>query len=194
MLRKPGCCTESTYSYWNTSASQRCLRSIMGIHWQDCVTNVEVLEWAGLLKYRGYAAHRHPHWVRHVLRINDTRMPKSVSTRTSWSDSLHRLVWITNTGWFAPVIEGLLYVEDFTTNWFLRTWPYMEFICTCSSIVNWKIKLIWQRRLLHMSISVEATGKILYLQFVFHMRLVSFEVRSVVTLLKCKLRNELLGF
>ena len=96
--------------------------------------------------------------------------------------------------WFAPVIEGLLYVEDFTTNWFLRTWPYMEFICTCSSIVNWKIKLIWQRRLLHMSISVEATGKILYLQFVFHMRLVSFEVRSVVTLLKCKLRNELLGF
>ena len=96
--------------------------------------------------------------------------------------------------WFAPVIEGLLYVEYFTTNWFLRTWPYMEFICTCSSIVNWKIKLIWQRRLLHMSISVEATGKILYLQFVFHMRLVSFEVRSVVTLLKCKLRNELLGF
>ena len=99
-----------------------------------------------------------------------------------------------NGNWFAPVIEGLLYVEDFTTNWFLRTWPYMEFICTCSSIVNWKIKLIWQRRLLHMSISVEATGKILYLQFVFHMRLVSFEVRSVVTLLKCKLRNELLGF
>lgn len=45
-----------------------------------------------------------------------------------------------------------------------------------------------------MSISVEATGKILYLQFVFHMRLVSFEVRSVVTLLKYKLRNELLGF
>ena len=100
----------------------------------------------------------------------------------------------TVTCWFAPVIEGLLYVEDFTTNWFLRTWPYMEFICTCSNIVNWKIKLIWQRRLLHMSISVEATGKILYLQFVFHMRLVSFEVRSVVTLLKCKLRNELLGF
>ena len=66
--------------------------------------------------------------------------------------------WII-TEWFAPVIEGLLYVEDFTTNWFSRTWPYMEFICTCSSIVNWKIKLIWQRRLLHMSISVEATGK-----------------------------------
>ena len=34
----------------------------------------------------------------------------------------------------------------------------------------------------------------IYLQFVFHMRLVSFDVRSVVTLLKCKLRNELLGF
>ena len=49
-------------------------------------------------KYRGYAAHRHLHWVRHVLRINDIRMPKSVSTRTSWSDSLHRLVLITNTG------------------------------------------------------------------------------------------------
>ena len=61
--------------------------------------------------------------------------------------------------WFAPVIEGLLYVEDFTTNWFSRTWPYMEFICTCSSLVNWKIKLVWQRGLLHMSISVEATGK-----------------------------------
>ena len=35
----------------------------------------------------------------------------------------------------------------------------MEFICTCSSIVNWKIKLILQKRLLHKSISVEATGK-----------------------------------
>ena len=103
------------------------------------------------------------------------------------------MLWLRSI-WFAPVTEGLLYVEDFTTNWFLRTWPYMEFICTCSSIVNWKINIIWQRRLLHMSISVEATGKILHLQFVFHMRLVSFEVLSVVTLLKCKLRNELLGF
>ena len=46
------------------------------------------------------------------------------------------------------MIEGLLYVEDFTTNWFSRTGPYMEFICTCSSIAYWKIKLIWQRRLL----------------------------------------------
>ena len=62
-------------------------------------------------------------------------------------------------------------------------------------VVNWKIKLILKRRLLHMSISVEKTyGQILYLQFLFHMRLVSFDVRSVVTLLKCKLRNELLGF
>ena len=67
--------------------------------------------------------------------------------------------------WFAPAIEGLPYVEGFATNWFSLTWPYMEFICTCicrrtrSSIVNWKIKLILQRGLLHMSISVEATGK-----------------------------------
>ena len=34
--------------------------------------------------------------------------------------------------WFASVFEGLLYVEDFTTNRFSRTWRYMEFICTCS--------------------------------------------------------------
>ena len=44
-----------------------------------------------------------------------------------------------------------------------------------------------------MSISVGATGKFV-LQFVFHMGLVSFDVRSVMTLLKCKLRNELLAF
>ena len=35
---------------------------------------------------------------------------------------------------------------------------------------------------------------VVYSKLVFHMRLVSFQVRSVVTLLKCKLRNELLGF
>ena len=40
---------------------------------------------------------------------------------------------------------------------------------------------------------VEATGKYTY-NFAFHMRLVSFDVRSVVTLLKRKLRNELLSF
>ena len=45
-------------------------------------------------------------------------------------------VTIAKVSWFAPVIEGLLYDEDFTTNWFLRTWPYMEFICTCSNIVK----------------------------------------------------------
>ena len=45
-----------------------------------------------------------------------------------------------------------------------------------------------------MSISVEATGQYYTKKFVFHMRLVSFDVRSVVTLLKCKLRNELLDY
>ena len=42
---------------------------------------------------------------------------------------------------FAPVIEGLLYVEDFTINWFRvrdRTWDL--FALVIEVVVNWKIK------------------------------------------------------
>jgi len=62
--------------------------------------------------------------------------------------------------WFAPVLEGLLYVEDFATNWFSRTWNLFALVVVEEQevVVNWKINLILQR-LLHMSISVEATGK-----------------------------------
>ena len=63
--------------------------------------------------------------------------------------------------WFTPVFEGLLYVEDFTTNWFSRSWNLFALVVVEEQevVVNWKIKLILERRLLNMSISVEATGK-----------------------------------
>ena len=155
------------------------------------IQKIHYIKVAVLISTKQLVNYQNQNQVSHFLDINT--QDHTTHLTNNWNMTKTLVKYLTD-AWFAPVIEGLLYVEDFTTNWFLRTWTYMEFICTYSSIVNWKIKLIWQRRLLHMSISVEATGKILYLQFVFHMRLVSFEVRSVVTLLKCKLRNELLGF
>ena len=64
--------------------------------------------------------------------------------------------------WFAPVIEGLYFMlkisplTDFRVH--DRTWNLFALVVEVV-VVNWKIKLILQRRLLHMSISVEATGK-----------------------------------
>ena len=63
------------------------------------------------------------------------------------------------------MFEGLLYVEDQSPQTDFRvhddrTWNlFALLVVEEQEVVNRKIKLISQRRLLHMSISVEATGK-----------------------------------
>ena len=62
------------------------------------------------------------------------------------------------------MLEGLLYVEDQSPQTDFRvhdrTWNlFALLVVEEQEVVNRKIKLILQRRLLHKSISVEATGK-----------------------------------
>ena len=57
---------------------QRCLHSIMGIHWQDYVTNNEVLEQASLPSIEAMLMLRQLRWAGHVSRMDDTRIPKAM--------------------------------------------------------------------------------------------------------------------
>ena len=57
---------------------QRCLRSIMGIKWQDYVTNNEVLERANLPSLEAMLLLKQLRWARHVSRMENSRMPKAV--------------------------------------------------------------------------------------------------------------------
>ena len=55
---------------------QRCLRSILKIRWQDRVTNVEVLNKAGLPSIEATLIQLQLRWVGHVYRMEETRLPK----------------------------------------------------------------------------------------------------------------------
>ena len=55
-----------------------CLSSIMGIHWQDYVTNNEVLEQASLPSVEAMLMLRQLRWAGHVSRRDGTRTPKAV--------------------------------------------------------------------------------------------------------------------
>ncbi|KAI8490993.1 hypothetical protein Bbelb_314120 [Branchiostoma belcheri] len=57
---------------------QRCLRSILNIHWSDYVTNVEVLERAGILSIEAMLLKIQLRWAGHVYRMEDHRLPKIV--------------------------------------------------------------------------------------------------------------------
>ncbi|XP_078667366.1 uncharacterized protein LOC144909177 [Branchiostoma floridae x Branchiostoma belcheri] len=57
---------------------QRCLRSILNIHWSDYVTNVEVLERAGILGIEAMLLKIQLRWAGHVYRMEDHRLPKIV--------------------------------------------------------------------------------------------------------------------
>ena len=57
---------------------QRCLRSIMGIKWQEYVTNEEVLKRASLLSLESTLLQQQLRWSGHVARMEDSRMPKAV--------------------------------------------------------------------------------------------------------------------
>ena len=84
-------CVLSTLLYgcesWTTYARQEnrlesfhlhCLRCILGITWQDKVTNTAVLGHAGSHSIHLLLCHRRLRWLGHVHRMGDGRIPKDV--------------------------------------------------------------------------------------------------------------------
>ncbi|XP_076061594.1 uncharacterized protein LOC143037342 [Oratosquilla oratoria] len=57
---------------------QRCLRTILNIHWRDFVTNVEVLERAETPSIEAMLLKYQLRWAGHVSRMEDHRLPKIV--------------------------------------------------------------------------------------------------------------------
>ena len=55
---------------------QRCLRSILNIHWSHFITNVEVLERAKLTSIEAMLLRSQLRWAGHVSRMDDHRLPK----------------------------------------------------------------------------------------------------------------------
>ena len=54
------------------------LRSIMSIHWQDRVTNLEVLDRAKMISIEAMILKARLRWVGHVIRMDDHRLPKQL--------------------------------------------------------------------------------------------------------------------
>ncbi|XP_037780222.1 uncharacterized protein LOC119576642 [Penaeus monodon] len=55
---------------------QRCLRTILNIHWSDYVTNVEVLEQAEIISIEAMLLKSQLCWAGHVSRMEEHRLPK----------------------------------------------------------------------------------------------------------------------
>ena len=56
----------------------RCLRRLLGITWQDRITNAEVLSRAGLPSMYAMLTQRRLLWLGHVCRMDDGRIPKDI--------------------------------------------------------------------------------------------------------------------
>ncbi|XP_062574231.1 uncharacterized protein LOC134236070 [Saccostrea cucullata] len=56
----------------------RCLRRILGISWQDHVTNKDVLRQSGLPSLFALLSQRRLRWLGHVSRMDNGRIPKDV--------------------------------------------------------------------------------------------------------------------
>ena len=56
----------------------RCLRQLLGITWQDHITNAEVLSRAGLPSMYAMLTQRRLRWLSHVCRMDDGRIPKDI--------------------------------------------------------------------------------------------------------------------
>ena len=54
----------------------RCLRRLLGITWQDRVTNIDVLAKAGMPSMYAMLSQRRLRWLGHVSRMDDGRIPK----------------------------------------------------------------------------------------------------------------------
>ena len=103
---------------------QRCLRCIMGIHWQDYVTNNEVLEQASLPSIETMLMLRQLRWAGHVSHMGDTSIPKAVlygelrqgrgdrgAPRRRYKDQLKRQITLANIhhkGWEPPAADRQL--------------------------------------------------------------------------------------
>ena len=57
---------------------QRCLRSILGIKWQDYISNEEVLTKAHIPSLESIILQLQLGWAGHVARMDDTRIPKAM--------------------------------------------------------------------------------------------------------------------
>ena len=55
-----------------------CLRKIMGIKWQDRITNTEVLEWANISGIEALLIKSRLRWTGHVMRITNDRISKQL--------------------------------------------------------------------------------------------------------------------
>ena len=74
-------CSESTYARPENRQENfclRCLQWIMGIRWQDRVTNTAVLEKAGSLIMHLMLCESRLRWLGHVHRMEDGRIPKDL--------------------------------------------------------------------------------------------------------------------
>ena len=56
----------------------RCLRKILGIHWEDRVTNQEVLRRSGMSGIEALVMTAQLRWSGHVMRLEDDRLPKQI--------------------------------------------------------------------------------------------------------------------
>ena len=77
MVVKLGLLTHAKNRRLNTF-NLRNLRRILGITWQDHVTNKDVLEQAGKLSVYALLTKRRLRWLRHVSRMEYGRIPKDV--------------------------------------------------------------------------------------------------------------------
>ena len=56
----------------------RCLRRVLGISWQDHITNSDVLLRAGIPSMYSLLSQRRLQWLGHLRRMEDGRLPKDI--------------------------------------------------------------------------------------------------------------------
>jgi len=66
----------SPLSSMGVSLHMRALRSILGICWQDCITNLEVLDHAHSTSVESMLLKAQLRWVGHVINMKEHRMPR----------------------------------------------------------------------------------------------------------------------
>ena len=71
---------------------QRCLRSILGIKWQDYISNEKVLKRASLPSKESILLRVQLRWAGHVTRMEDECMPKAVFSVSSKKESAFEML------------------------------------------------------------------------------------------------------